>query len=91
MISEQPSLGELMHKRLPYNRAEMIWICRHEFPQKLEDVLARRTRSLLLDALASKEMAPEVARIMAHELGFDEEWQKREVQEYNLLVEKYVC
>jgi len=91
MISENPSLGKPMHPRLPYTRAEMIWICNHEMPRKLEDVLARRTRALLLDATASREIAPEVAGIMAKELGFDEEWEKKEVDEYNLLVEKYLC
>ena len=45
-------------------------------PRKLEDILARRTRALFLDALASREMASEVAGIMAEELGFDEQWNK---------------
>ena len=38
----------------------------------VEDVLARRTRALFLNAPAAVEMAPEVARLMAAELGHDE-------------------
>ena len=35
----------------------------------LEDILARRTRALFLNARASCRYAPEVADIMAEELG----------------------
>ena len=30
-----------VHPGLPYTRAEIIWICRHEMPRRIEDVLAR--------------------------------------------------
>lgn len=90
-LNGEPANQELLHPRLPYTRAEIIWICRNEMPRKVEDVLARRTRALLLDARASLEMAPEVARIMARELEFDEAWIKRQIQEFNALVENYLC
>ncbi len=61
MTAEQPALGELIDERLPYTQAEIIWICRNEMPRTLEDMLARRTRSLFLDARASGEAGPEVA------------------------------
>jgi glycerol-3-phosphate dehydrogenase len=90
-LNGDPENQQLLHPRLPYTRAEIIWICRSEMPRKVEDVLARRTRALLLDARASREMAPEVARIMARELEFDENWMKGQIQEYNALVENYLC
>jgi glycerol-3-phosphate dehydrogenase len=80
-----------IHAKLPYTVAEIRWICRNEMPQKLEDVLSRRTRSLLLDARASREMAPEVAGIMAEEMGLDENWRNTEIEAYNKLVENYIC
>jgi glycerol-3-phosphate dehydrogenase len=80
-----------MHPGLPYTRAEIIWICRNEMPGKIEDVLARRTRALLLDAKASKEIARETAAIMAGELGFSKHWENEQVKEYNALVENYLC
>jgi glycerol-3-phosphate dehydrogenase len=86
-----PENGKLLHPDLPYTRAEIIWICRNEMPRKVEDVLARRTRALLLDARASKEIAPEVATIMTKEMEFDEVWIKEQVEEYGKLVENYLC
>jgi glycerol-3-phosphate dehydrogenase len=48
----------------------VIFATRHEMARSVEDVLARRTRSLLLDARASIEVAHEVARLIARELGW---------------------
>jgi glycerol-3-phosphate dehydrogenase len=53
----------------------------------LEDVMARRTRSLILDARAAMECAPTAVRWMAEELGRDEEWQKRELNQFRELAE----
>ena len=91
MTAGHPEWARSVHPRLPYIEAEMRWICRHEMPRKLEDILARRTRALFLDAHASREMASEVAGIMAEELGFDDIWIKSEIEEYSSLVENYIC
>ncbi len=45
----------------------------------VEDVLARRSRALFLNAKAAVEMAPEVARLMAAELGEGDDWQRRQL------------
>lgn len=90
LINQDPEKGRLMHPKLPYTVAEVIWICRNEMPRKVEDILARRTRALFLDARSSKEMSPETARIMARELDFNEDWEKQQVEEYNVLVENYL-
>jgi glycerol-3-phosphate dehydrogenase len=89
MIREDPVLGELIHQKLPYTKAEIIWICRNEMPRTLEDMLARRTRSLFLDARASAEAAPVVAELMARELGFNASWQQSEISTYNNLIKNY--
>ena len=49
----------------------MVWAVRHEMARTVEDVLARRTRALFLNARAAIEMAPAVAGIIAAELGRD--------------------
>ena len=90
MIRENQDLGIPIDARLPYTRAEIIWICRHEMPMTIEDVLARRTRALLLDACASSQIAVEVAGIMADEFGYDKKWQKEQVESYNVLVKNYI-
>ncbi len=91
LIRERPEWARTLHPRLPYTEAELRWICREEMPYKLEDMLARRTRALFLDAAASLEMASGAANIMAEELGFDEQWKKTELEEYAKLVENYIC
>lgn len=90
IINDRPELGIPIDMRLPYTRAEIIWICRREMPLTLEDMLARRTRALLLDARASSEIAPEVASIMAGEMGFDERWQQEQIKAYNNLIINYL-
>ena len=90
MITENPGLGIPINPRLPYTKAEIIWICRNEMPLSIEDVLARRTRALFLNAKASSEMAAEVAALMAQESGFDLNWQKIQVELYQELVKSYI-
>jgi glycerol-3-phosphate dehydrogenase len=90
IIDENPDLREQIHPRFPYTFAEIVWICRNEMPLTIEDVLARRTRALLLDARISSEIAPTVAKIMADEMNQEEQWQKEQVEEYNKFVMNYL-
>jgi glycerol-3-phosphate dehydrogenase len=90
MISENPGLGNPIDPRLPYTKAEIIWICRNEMPFTIEDILARRTRALFLNACASAEIATEVAGLMAEEFGYDIKWQKEQIEIYNQLVKNYI-
>jgi glycerol-3-phosphate dehydrogenase len=59
--------------------AQVRFAARAELARSVEDVLARRNRALFLDARAAMESAPDVARILAEELGHDATWQQREV------------
>jgi len=90
LIDNDPALAELVHPALRTQKAEVIWHARVEMARTVEDVLARRTRNLLLNAVASIEAAPEVARILAEELGRDEAWQKEQVAAYEALAKGYV-
>ncbi len=87
---EALAMPALIHPRLKLTEAEVRWHVRHEMARTVEDVLARRSRCLLLDARASSETAPEVARLMAEELGRDEAWQAHQVQVYRALAAGYV-
>jgi glycerol-3-phosphate dehydrogenase len=89
MIAENPSLGIPIDPRLPYTRAEILWICRNEMPFNVEDILARRTRSLFLNVRASADIAIEVTAIMATEFGYDLKWQQEQIESYNILVKNY--
>jgi glycerol-3-phosphate dehydrogenase len=56
----------------------------------IEDVLARRTRSLFLDAAASLEAAPMAARLLARELGKGGDWEQEQLVKYRAIAEGYV-
>ena len=56
----------VLHPALPYTEAEVIWAARHELARTVEDVLARRTRALFLNARAAIAMAPRVASLLAN-------------------------
>jgi glycerol-3-phosphate dehydrogenase len=90
LTDEQPSWKELLHPRLPYRAGEIVWAVRFEWARSVEDVLARRTRALFLDAAASREIAPEVARLMAIELGFDQAWQSRQLERFDATAVHYL-
>jgi glycerol-3-phosphate dehydrogenase len=60
-----------------------------EMARTVEDVLARRTRDLILDARASAARAPEVAGDLARALGRDSTWQNEQVERYRALAMKY--
>lgn len=72
IIDEDPTHARLLVTGLPYLRAEAIHAVRFEYARTLEDVLSRRTRALLLDRRATLTAAPDVARLIAPELGWDE-------------------
>lgn len=91
LVKENPQLADPIHERLPYRGAEVVWATRSEMARTVEDVLARRTRALLLDARASIESAPIVAQWMAQELGHDQAWIDRQVASYIQLAEGYIC
>jgi glycerol-3-phosphate dehydrogenase len=90
LIREEPALGAPLHPRLPYQCGEVLWHARHEMARTVEDVLARRTRALLLDSRASIEAAPGVAALLARELGRDSAWREAQVQTYAKLARGYV-
>jgi glycerol-3-phosphate dehydrogenase len=56
----------------------------------VEDVLARRTRALFLNARAAVSMAPEAARLLARELGRDQAWQEQQVNAFRAVAAGYV-
>jgi glycerol-3-phosphate dehydrogenase len=89
LTTERPALAERLHPDLPYRKAEVVWAARREMARTLEDVLARRTRALLLDARAAAEAAPETACLLASELGRDEAWVKKQTRTFRELAAGY--
>jgi len=70
LVAADPDLGRPLVAGLPYLRAEAVHAARAEMAHTLDDVLSRRTRSLLLARDASAAAAADVARLLAPELGW---------------------
>ena len=90
LIHSDPGRGEPLHSALPYCGAEVIWAARSEMARTVEDVLARRTRALFLNARAAIEMAPRVAELMAKELGRDDAWSAEQIRSFEELAKGYL-
>ncbi|MDX1546184.1 MAG: glycerol-3-phosphate dehydrogenase/oxidase [Rhodothermales bacterium] len=89
-LAEEPGWGAPLHDRLPYRRGEVIWAARSEMARTVEDVLARRTRALLLDARAAAEAAPDVAALLAGVLGRGAAWQESQTRAFRRLADGYL-
>jgi len=90
LIRSDPALSERIHPRLRPYSGEVLWAVREEMARTVDDVLARRTRSLILDARAAKEAAPRVAELMASELGRDAKWVDAQVESFREMAEAYI-
>jgi glycerol-3-phosphate dehydrogenase len=90
LAAVDPDLLKPMHSDLTYCPAEVIWAVRYEMARTVEDVLARRTRALFLNAQAAIDLAPEVAGILAAELGADDAWVSGQVTSFTHLAANYL-
>ncbi len=80
----------ILHPRLPYTDAHVHWAVTQEMARTVDDVLARRTRALLLDARAARDCANKVAKQMAPLLGRTDAWVQEQVTEFKALAEGYI-
>lgn len=73
--AEQEWLGGLpgaqVELALGLTEAMVRFAARYEYARSVEDVLARRSRCLFLDATLARSLAPQVAQILREELGLD--------------------
>jgi glycerol-3-phosphate dehydrogenase len=91
LIAENSALGEKLHPALPYLKAEIVWAVRREMAETVEDVLARRTRALFLNARAALEIAPQVAELIAEESNKEsaEIWIQEQIQIFGETAQHY--
>jgi glycerol-3-phosphate dehydrogenase len=90
LMTAVPELGQQLHPALPIYAAQVVWAVRQEMARTVDDVLARRTRALFLNARAAIAMAPAAARLMAGELGRDQAWQNDQVARFTSLAQGYL-
>jgi glycerol-3-phosphate dehydrogenase len=90
LSTEDAGLDALLHPRLPFRTREVVWSARHEMARTVEDVLARRTRALFLDARAAIEAAPAVATLLARELDRSDAWREKDLTDFLEVAKGYI-
>jgi glycerol-3-phosphate dehydrogenase len=90
LCAERTGLDAPVHPALPLLRGEVVWAARHEMARTVDDVLARRSRSLLFDARAAVEAAPAVAELLARELRREDGWAGEQVGAFEEIAAAYV-
>jgi glycerol-3-phosphate dehydrogenase len=90
LSAQDSSLDALLHPRLPFRRREVVWAARYEMARTVEDVLARRTRALFLDARAAIDAAPAVADLLARELHRCDGWKADDLRSFQETAKGYL-
>jgi glycerol-3-phosphate dehydrogenase len=90
IIAEDTNNAKLLHENYPYTIAEIIFAIRHELAQTVEDLLARRTRLLFLDAKVAAQVSKTAASLLAKELDKDADWVAKQVTEFEQLAQQYL-
>jgi glycerol-3-phosphate dehydrogenase len=90
LMQAQPDLTRPLHESLSICGAQVVWAARRELARTVDDVLARRTRALYLNARAALDMAPAVARLLALELNRDGTWQRQQVDAFRAIAQNYL-
>ena len=87
---QHSNLDALLHPRLPFRLREVVWAARYEMARSVEDVLARRTRALFLDARAAIDAAPVVADVLARELNRCDGWKQNDLRSFQETAKGYL-
>jgi len=72
------------------SKNQIIWAVREEMAMTIEDVLARRSRALFLNAKAALAIAPMVAQIIAEERDKDQNWIAKEIEQFTAITQNYI-
>lgn len=89
LASKNPELAARLLLNFPFIKAEVVYAVREEMACTLRDFLARRIRLEITDWEAAKSVAPEVARLMAKELGGPQDKERKEASAYIALIQGF--
>jgi glycerol-3-phosphate dehydrogenase len=89
LMAELPSLANKLSDTMPYTYAEVVWAVRNEMARTIEDVLARRIRILFFDSQAAINAAPVVAELIAKELKYDDDWKRKQLDDFLNVARNY--
>jgi glycerol-3-phosphate dehydrogenase len=84
-------LKERISPKYPYLKAEVVYTTRFEMAVTLRDFFARRIRMEITDWQETLNCLETVAALMARELGWGEEQERREVGDYASSIQKFIA
>jgi glycerol-3-phosphate dehydrogenase len=90
LVKEKPELNQLLHPDFSYRWVDVVYAVEHEMAITVEDVLARRTRILFLDAKAAMDCADTVINIMRELLQESADWAAKQKKAFMELAEGYL-
>ena len=79
-----------LHPDLSLTADDVLHAARHEMARTVEDVLARRSRALLLNARAAMEVAPSVAALLTKGFGHGPVWEAEQITVFRELAKGYL-
>jgi glycerol-3-phosphate dehydrogenase len=88
--TREPHLATRFHPELPLRGSHVVFAVQHEMARTLEDVLARRSRSLFLNARATLTMAPAVATLMRKCLNKDDSWELQQLELFHAVADHFL-
>jgi glycerol-3-phosphate dehydrogenase len=90
-IDSDSSKGDRLrlHPELPIATLDIRQAIEKEMAVNVHDILARRTRCLLLNVAASLQVAPTVAQMMASIAGHNTSWVQNQLQQFQSLAAHY--
>ncbi len=80
---------EMFDPLLPLTHGDVLTAIHDEMAYFLTDILARRSRCLLLNKQATLNIAPKVAQLIAKELHLGEAWIQKELLDFTSFAENY--
>ena len=86
----KPQDNESLSNKFYISKNLILWSVEHEMAIHIEDVLARRTRCLFLDAKETLRIAPKVCKIMATALKKNDKWVDDELKKFNQTTKNYI-
>ena len=89
LAQQNSTLAEKLTDSQPFIQAEVVYQVREEMAVTLRDVLARRWRLELSDWQLTAQLAPQVADLMATELGWSDTYQIEQIQGYQSLLASF--
>jgi len=81
--------NESLSKKFHLTKNQIHWAVKKEMAVCLEDILARRSRGLFIDAYETEKIAPKVAGIMATYLEKDGAWIKQQLKTFYSTLKNY--